>query len=189
MVRAHLANGRTGAAAQAVLVAYGAELFGFIHAMTDTRRAARAAYTAVADDLVRGLSAFSWRSSLRAWTYALARRALRGARRPREPAFPSAVAVPTTPYRSGSNLPEALRRTLTSEELELLILRVERDLTWDELAVTSLGDGRSFRSLEAEAELLRQRFRRLRRTIVRRASKLGVVSVERGASQRRASRL
>src|SRR5262245_10149201 len=62
-------------AATRALEVYGAELYGFlVHLFGDKSNAAEV-FSQVAEDLWRGLPAFSFRSSVRTWLYVLARNA------------------------------------------------------------------------------------------------------------------
>lgn len=64
-----------GAAALAVSV-YGPEVFGYLLSVLESRHDAAEVYTTFVEDLKRGLPAFRGRSSIRTWSYALARHAM-----------------------------------------------------------------------------------------------------------------
>ena len=182
-IDAYLVSGRAGDAASFVLSALGAELFGVLTVVLDDRLATRVVYGAISDALGREIDSFAWRCSLRIWAYAVARRELARLRSNREaPRTPVSVPSPRrpfsgTPYRSTftSSLAARLRDGLSTEDRELLVLRVDRGFTWAELAVMSLGERASPRRAATEAEDLRARFARIRAKIARRAARHGVV--------------
>jgi uncharacterized protein involved in propanediol utilization len=51
----------------------------------------------------------------------------------------------------------AVRRALSEEERELLILRVDRLLDWQSLAITQLGEAAARAAIAREANTLRRR--------------------------------
>jgi RNA polymerase sigma-70 factor (ECF subfamily) len=145
------------ASAQIVLDGYGGEIYTFLVAQFRGRVAhADDAYSMFEDDLRRSIDSFRWRSSARAWGYRLARAAANRQRKRRrdavdrqvtlrsfEPGDDSREARPsqrpvssTRPYLRAdvNNEYQLLRESLTLEEQDLLILRVDRNLAWDEIA-------------------------------------------------------
>lgn len=163
-----------------VVSTYGAEVFGFLMAMLDERRAAREVYTAVMERLPDEARRFAETCSVRALTYGLARRELArrrassGERRPRASRWIASRPPAVSPYRSpaAESLVASIRQRLAAEDLELLILRVDRHMTWRELAITQVGCLSAGR-LELESQRLRARFRRLKAQIARRAERHG----------------
>src|SRR5438132_12968468 len=75
-VRARLAAGDVRGATTIALETYGPELYGFLHALARDDDLAAEAFATFSEDLWRGLAKFRWESSLRTWSYALARNAL-----------------------------------------------------------------------------------------------------------------
>jgi DNA-directed RNA polymerase specialized sigma24 family protein len=148
-------------AVRAALETHGAELFGFFIAALEEFELAREAYVAVRQHVANELGEFQGRCSLRAWLYGLARRELkdRRLRKPRgrsdRPATVSRLA--RTPMDDLSAAIAAIRRTLTDEDRELFILKVDRGFDWLELAFTSLGERAEPASLAAEARELQVR--------------------------------
>jgi len=165
-----------------VAQAYGAELFGFLIGVLDERRAAREVYTAVLERLPEEAARFAAVCSARTLAYTLARREL-GRRRDGDfvkrasrttDECSSSTPQAGSPYRSRSqaNLITSIRSRLAPRDLEMLILRIDRQMTWRDLAMTSIGPG-STSKLEAEAKRLRARFRRLSEHIERSAKRRG----------------
>ena len=109
------------------------------------------------------LGRFRWECSLRAWAYRLAHHAvtriLRQPHRRREEQLPSSAASVLAasigakgPMSSERHQGLALLRAeLTDEEQELLTLRIDRELEWEEIAAI----------LDATSAALRKRFERL----------------------------
>src|SRR5262252_9379307 len=75
-IRAKLGDGDARAATTLALETYGPELYGFLHALARDDDLAAEAFATFSEDLWRGLAKFRWESSLRTWSYALARNAL-----------------------------------------------------------------------------------------------------------------
>jgi DNA-directed RNA polymerase specialized sigma24 family protein len=175
-VRAHLTEGDVAAAAHATFAAFGAELFGFLIGVLDDVAAARAVYVEIGERVARDLGAFEWQCCLRTWLYVVSRRALRD-RRTRVGgdgaavnASYSAVSLSRRRVRAPHTILR-IRRSLTEAERELLILRVDRRLTWDEIALTALGEGATSDALVAES-------RRAREHVGEIVRRLEVVAVE-----------
>jgi DNA-directed RNA polymerase specialized sigma24 family protein len=165
-VRDLLQKGDVPTAARAALTAHGAELFGFLIGVLDDTAAARILYAKVGERVVGELGAFRWRCPLRTWLYAVARRALRDHRQPaaREGergatgASYSAVSVSRCRARAPRTILR-IRRSLSEEERELLILRIDRHLDWDDLALTTLGEHAASDAVAAESLRTRERMR------------------------------
>ena len=109
------------------------------------------------------LERFRWECSLRAWGYRLAHhaitRVLRQPHRRREEQLPSSAAsVLAASIRAKGPMSSErhqglalLRAELTDDEQELLTLRIDRELEWEEIAAI----------LDASSAALRKRFERL----------------------------
>jgi RNA polymerase sigma-70 factor (ECF subfamily) len=174
----HTAGDHDGATTLAVET-YGPELYGFLHALARDEDLAAEAFSTFAEDLWKGLPKFRWESSLRTWAYALARNALHRVRR--DPArragrnvplsqtearsgLVAAVRTATSPYlrTDVKDAFEVLREQLDPEDHALLILRVDRQMSWRDIAramATESGDD-SPDGVEKRAATLRKRFER-----------------------------
>ncbi len=160
-VRALLDRGDIAAAADLLLGEYGADVFGFLVGVLEDKRMARAMYGGVVERVTAELSAFQWKCSPRVWLYSLARRELNQRR-----AAPRSIADTEVWRHAGLvTVIGAVRRALTEEERELLILRVDRLLDWYSLAITQLGETAVFTVIVSEARLLRRRIEALRERI------------------------
>lgn len=187
-IRALCEAGDHAAATTAALRAYGVELLGFLRALAGDHDLAAEAFAELGEDVWKGLPKFRWASSLRSWLYALARNALaqlrRDPRRRRERNLPLSIApemagvvrtitreIQRTEVKDGFRL---LREQLDPEEHEILLLRLDRDMAWKDIARILGGDG----DLDARAAALRKRFERAKQ-------RLKKLAVERGLIQRR----
>ena len=188
-VRALVASGHVARATTAALHLYGAELFGFLAGILEDIPAARDVYAGVGERIRLYLPRFEWGFPLRTWTYAIARRELAryremvGQRRvgptsSAKPTFPLPDPMVTQPYRTSAirSSVGALRSSLAPEDLELLVLRVDRRLTWRDLAITSLGDSASERATARESARLRERYRLIRENLTRSAIRHGMLA-------------
>lgn len=180
--------GDHAAATTAALRAYGVELLGFLRALAADHDLAAEAFAELGEDVWTGLPKFRWEASLRSWLYALARNALsqlrRDPRRRRERNLPLSIApemaavvrtvtlqIQRTEVKDEFRL---LREQLDPEEHEILLLRLDRDMAWKDIARILGGDD----DLDARAAALRKRFERAKQ-------RLKKLAVERGLIQRR----
>ena len=162
-----LAEAQIEGAAQTALDAYGAEIFGFLIGVLQDFASARKVYAVVSQRAAGEIATFAWHTSLRVWLYGLARAALSDRReRARAIAPPHAETLATVSRRpiGVTRAIAALRRELTEEERELLILRIDRGLDWTQLATTTLREGapadeisRETRDLQARMAVLLDR--------------------------------
>jgi RNA polymerase sigma-70 factor (ECF subfamily) len=141
-----LRTGDTGGAATLVLRELGPEVLGFLSGVLGDGDADEV-FSAWSERLWRSLKGFEGRCSLRTWTYVLARREIsrfrKGMRRHAEGRVPlselqDVLAVPrtrTTMATAKQRQLTALRDELPIEDRTLLILRVDRKLSFDEIAL------------------------------------------------------
>ncbi|HEU4408628.1 MAG TPA: sigma-70 family RNA polymerase sigma factor [Polyangiaceae bacterium] len=187
-------QGQYAAAAALVIRGYGAELFGFLLAFHRDEEDAAEVFAEFSERLVRALPAFRGGSSFRTWAYALARHASlnyrRGARRrdKRQMPLPDGSEHPAVVELTRDETPAylrtdrrarftALRESLPREDQELLVLRVDRGLSWNDLALVR-HDGASAltdEALKREAMRLRQRFHLLKKRLSALARDAGVL--------------
>jgi RNA polymerase sigma-70 factor (ECF subfamily) len=140
------------AAAACAIETYGPEVLGWLVAATHDAAAADDAFGAGCEDLWTSFDAFRWECSVRTWLYTLCRRALvrqktRAAERPGRRvelgSFDAAEIARsrTVPWvrTEVKDVFARLRAALDEGERELLVLRVDRELPWEDVA-TILGE-------------------------------------------------
>jgi RNA polymerase sigma-70 factor, ECF subfamily len=150
-LRRLLAAGRVADAAASLLRAYGPEVYRFLAALHRAEADASDVFAMTAEGALRGLPTFAWQCTPRTWLYAVARRSSlryrRDARRreARVRALPEGSALSNIADEIQSRTQtflrterrtrlEALRGLLPEADQELLLLRVGRQLGWDEIA-------------------------------------------------------
>jgi RNA polymerase sigma-70 factor, ECF subfamily len=172
-----LAAGDRDGAATLLLSAYGPEIYSFLVALHRDQGDADEVFSQFAEALWHALATFAGNSTLRTFAYAIARRlSLRyrrdEARRRRrfDPLESSAISGVVADIRTRTatylrtatrSRLAALRDSLPEEDQELLMLRVDRKLPWDELVEVLRREDEPPLSAEAhkrEAARLRKRF-------------------------------
>lgn len=167
-IGAHLDASELAEAATLAVRGYGPQLLGYLRATVGLERADDA-FALFCELMWRGLPRFRREASFATWAYQLAwgaaQRVLRDPERRRRVVLSSnALAQIAEEVRSSTAVhlrPETadrlarIRDRLDAEEQSLLVLRVDRELGWDDIA-TIMG---------VEAAALRQRFRRLKTKI------------------------
>lgn len=168
------------AAATATLRGYGPEILGFLFGVMGRGDGVDDAFSQFCEDLWRGLPSFRRESSLRTWAYKVAqnvayRQARRELRRRRRVApiteFPDLeqlaeeLRTATLPYLRTEVRAEVarLREQLTPDERSLIILRVDRRLSWDAIARILAEDAEpDAEALKRDAARLRKRYERIK---------------------------
>lgn len=164
---------------------YGNELLSFLQALCRNDDLAAEAFAELGEDLWRGLPSFRWSSSLRSWLYTLARNALnqlrRDPRRRSERNLPLSIAPEVenvlrtvTLEIQRTEVKDAfreLREQLEPEEHELLLLRLDRELSWKEIARIVGGDV----DIDTRAAALRKRFERAKERLKKLALDRGLI--------------
>lgn len=168
---------------------YGPELFGFLRAIATTPDVAAEAFALASEQLWMNLDRFRWESSLRTWAYQLARNALYRLQRDprRRPANNVPLSVvrsiehvrrsPTEPYLR-SDVKEAfraLRASLDPLDHEIMMLRLDRRMSWKDVA-RSLTDDDTTETVEQRAAAYRKRFERAKNQLKELAIAKGLVS-------------
>jgi RNA polymerase sigma-70 factor (ECF subfamily) len=159
-------------ATTAALRAYGPEVLGFLVAACRDENLADDAFSLFSERVWHGIARFQWKSSVRTWLYVLARHALAdtrrdGARHRRRRASTGSAAVSQIAARIRTHTLSILRtenRTalsrlrdeLIEEDRVILVLRVDRDLPWRDIARVLGAEGDE--EVTREAARFRKRF-------------------------------
>jgi len=189
-VRELLASGNATQAVTQTLRSLGPEVLGFLSGVLGNDADADEVFASTSERLWRSLGMFQWRCSLRTWTYVIARNEIerfrRGARR-REGLgsisdLEGVVAAVRTETRSALRSEKfaelvRLRNELPVEDRTLLVLRVDRDLAWDEIALAFVEQPETCTDEERkrEAARLRKRFQLIRERLAARAREAGLM--------------
>lgn len=160
------------------LEGFGPELMGLMVSQLSDYERGQEAYSLFSENLWRGLPGFRWESSFRTWAYRLARNACyqlmrRESARPERPMGISAV--PDVAMSSRSDSPpwqhttmkdrlHVLYERLSPPQRMLLFLRVERQMSWPEVARVMAEEEWELTDLELKrkAAALRQQFKQLK---------------------------
>jgi RNA polymerase sigma-70 factor (ECF subfamily) len=169
-ITAHLDAGDRTAAVTEAIRGYGPQLLGYVHAIVRDDTAAGEVFSIACEDMWKGIAGFRRESLFRTWAYKLtwhaASRYLRDPQRSRQQRLATddaaklAAEVRSTTAihlrRASKDALAEIRATLSPEEQTLLVLRIDRELSWPEIARVLDDAG------EATAEnTLRKRFERL----------------------------
>jgi len=142
---------------------YGSELYGFLRRLTKDTVRADDLFAITCERVWRFLPTFRWNSTFRVWAYTVARNEfLRDVGRPRrETSLGDAsfelVAAPDLEQVDDLDRLARLRQRLPPDDHVLLGLRLDRELSWSEIAKVLAGDGAGAR----DAAMLRKRYERL----------------------------
>jgi RNA polymerase sigma-70 factor (ECF subfamily) len=165
---------------------YGGELFGYLCSVARDEDVASDAFGLTCEKLWRGLPAFRWEASLRSWLYTVARHelwALRAhpSRRADRIAGASQLEELAAKIRT-ETLPmhrtevregvRALRAELSPEDSELVLLRIDRQMSWRDIARITGDEG----DLTRQSAALRKRFERAKERLKQLAIERGLVS-------------
>lgn len=172
------------AAAACAIESFGPEVLGWLVVTTNDPTTSEEAFSLACEDLWRGISAFRWECSARTWFYTLTRRALIRFRKRADENPKRRIALASFDaaerIRSGTapwlrtdvkDVFARLRAQLSEEERELLVLRVDRDLSWEDIAIM-LGENGDRATVNAR---LRKRFQLVRDKLRELASREGVL--------------
>ena len=193
-IRAHADRGVHKEAATAAIEGYGPELLGFVMALLRDEAAAGDVFSQLCEDIWSGLPGFQWHSSFRTWAYAVARHAVhRHLRSPHvrrnRPLADEDVSQLADRVRSTTlnylrtevkEKVTQIREKLDPDDQALLILRVDRNLAWNEVAEILLGEdeGEGREAIARKAAALRKRFERLKDELRRLAREHGLIEKE-----------
>jgi RNA polymerase sigma-70 factor (ECF subfamily) len=194
-IRKAFDEGNLKGAATLTLETYGPELMGFLAACHRRLAEAEGVFSDFSEDLWRGLPGFEWRCSMRTWVYILARNADRRYRRSphRRPGrHVSLKEVPeiaeavekvrtqtATFLQTGfRNKIRDLRAQLTLEEQQILILRLDRGLSWRDIALIlrNASEPEDETALQRQTQTLRKRYDRLKGKLRHHAEQFGMIN-------------
>ncbi|HEU4615534.1 MAG TPA: sigma-70 family RNA polymerase sigma factor [Kofleriaceae bacterium] len=172
--------------------AYGEEVFSFLIVRLRNEDDAADVFAQASETLLRTMPEFEWRCSLRTWFYRLARSA--AARHERQPLHRKdrrvslsqvSEAVAHARSRTMAHLRSevkdgvrALRERLDAEEQQLLVLRVDRALDWNEIAEIMADDDLDDDAKRRASARLRQRFQTLKERLRALAIEEGLLDAE-----------
>jgi RNA polymerase sigma-70 factor (ECF subfamily) len=191
-IRGVLEAGDVRRAATAVVRELGPEVLGFLRASLGSDDDADDVFALVSERIWKAIGAFRWECSLRTWVYVIARHEaahfLRGARRHNArnagaSELDRVVAAVRTETRSAlrsgkADKLKALRDELSMEDRTILILRVDRDMPWEDIARVFLNEAEAMQTdlVKREAARLRKRFQLVRRVLAERARAHGILT-------------
>jgi RNA polymerase sigma-70 factor (ECF subfamily) len=183
-LRALWASGDHAQAATRAVNLYGAEVMSFLATSLRDGTELDDAFSRFLLALWEGLPRFRWDCSMRTWCYALARHAVARTVRERGRARATVALSPELEElaaRARSATPSylrtdvrrrvaALRADLDPDDRQLLVLRVNRRLAWEEVARVLLDDEEpTGESIARKAAALRKRYERLKASLRERA--------------------
>ncbi len=181
----HLELGHLAEAATAALTGYGAEILGYLVSVLRDESAASDVFADFCEDLWKGIAGFRKQSSFRTWAYKVAwnaaqmfwrdpfRRRVRRLATSEYSLVAERLRVSSLrqdPLVAADRLAK-LRESLRPDEQTLLILRVDKGLSWKEIAHVLAGA----EDAPPDVGALRKRFERLKERLVRMAEKEGLL--------------
>lgn len=182
-VRARLAGGDVDGAAKLALEGLGPPILRYLRSMLRDEADAADAFSQWAESLWRGLPGFRFDASLRTWGYRMARNVAhnlrdeawrrRGERLATGQASALALSIRTRSVLVAERQRQALdelRAALEEEEQALLVLRVDHELPWAEVAEVLAGDGP-----QVDPATLMKRFERIKQKLGRLARERGLL--------------
>lgn len=184
-------QGRTSEAAGVLVRGFGPELLSFLSVTLRDPVVAEDVFSTVCEQILRGLPGFQGRSSLRTWCYTIARNAAnqqRQANRRRSSrevadeglsAIAAKVRTETSPFlrTEAKSKMAALRDALPEEDRQLLVLRVDKRMSWDDIASIFLGEdpASAADARKREAARLRKRFQLVKERLLAQGREAGLV--------------
>jgi RNA polymerase sigma-70 factor (ECF subfamily) len=184
-------SGEVDRAATEALRALGPEVFGFLHGVVRSDSDAEEIFAATSERVWRSISGFRWQCALRTWLYCIARNEMlrfvdgarkRNAGRVTPSALDDVVAGVRTETLSALRTQKRdtlrrLRDELPEDDRTLVILRIDRALSWGEIARAFLTDPENDTEddVAREAARLRKRFQLVKRRLADRARDEGLL--------------
>jgi RNA polymerase sigma-70 factor (ECF subfamily) len=174
-------------ATTATLRGYGPEVLGFLVATLKDANAAEEAFSLFAERLWLNMARFEWKCSVRTWSYVIARhaaadRSKNEARHHRARVTSSSLAELEASVRTETlSILRTQKRTevamlrdeLGDEDRALLVLRVDRNLSWRDIAQVMGGAPEG--ELDREAARLRKRFQLVKEQLRKLAKERGLL--------------
>lgn len=174
-LKALIAAGDFDRATEGAIRLYGPELVGWLCSVLPTEADAQDAFSRASVELWKSLRRFEGRCSVRTWCYMLARHA---AVKVRSRQVEHEVLVSQVPSMAGvvshvwsttrrgraevADVYTQIRSELDEEDQILLVLRVDKDLAWRDIAQVLLGEAASPDDLQRKAAALRKQFERVK---------------------------
>ncbi|HEU0029447.1 MAG TPA: sigma-70 family RNA polymerase sigma factor [Kofleriaceae bacterium] len=194
MIRRCVEAGDAEAATTRALERYGPELLGFLRALARDDDLAAEAFANTSEALWKSLPRFRWQASLRTWLYQIARNSLFHVRadpkRRADRNLPLSVIASVEQVQRSATAPyqrthvkdgmRALRESLDPVDHEILILRLDRGMSWRDIAraLAETAEPESRAVLDARAASLRKRFERTKARLRELAIEHGLVTTE-----------
>jgi RNA polymerase sigma-70 factor (ECF subfamily) len=174
-LRALLDAGHIDLAIERTVRAYGPELITWLVSMFENDADAYDAFSRMCEELCHSYTRFDRRCSIRTWCYMLARHAafhVRSQPRKRREVplseLPSVLGAVSQAWNTtrrakqhAQNIYAEIRGQLDEDDQALLILRVDRDLAWRDIAIVFLGEDASEDEVTRKAAMLRKHFGRV----------------------------
>jgi RNA polymerase sigma-70 factor, ECF subfamily len=176
-IRALLAAGEIDRVTDLAVRQYGPELVGWLTSMLPSEADAQDAFAWMSEELWRSLKRYDSRCSMRTWCYMLARHAaVRVRKQPRRqheelvshvPSIAHAVTHVWNTTRANAararDVYVEIRQALDDDDQLLLVLRVDRDLAWRDIAIVMLGEeAGDADEITKKAAALRKQFERVK---------------------------
>ena len=196
-MQAALASGDAALLTRLVLDRYGRELMSFVSALHRSQADAEEVFSLTAEAIWRSAPTFERRSSVRTWCYAIARRTSlhhrRDARRRAKRFRPfedqaelaqleQRVRTETLTYLRTERREKlaALRDALPERDRELLMLRIDRRMSWSDIAlvIDEATPGRDASEIVRRAARLRKQFQVLKDRLRETARSQGLLGAE-----------
>jgi RNA polymerase sigma-70 factor (ECF subfamily) len=180
-VRSACDAGDFDTATSIALRSYGPEILGWLVHRLRSETDGADAFAQFAEDLWKGWSTFQWRCSVRGWSYILARNAanrtasVAGRERRRAVAFSEGsplhqvaldVRTSTLPHLRTTVKDQfrQLREKLSEEDQMILVLRVDKQMPWTDIAHVFLGGAEipDDKQISRESARLRKRLQKIK---------------------------
>lgn len=178
-IRGHHARGELREATAVAIQGYGPEILRFLATLLRDPDDAGEVFSRFCEEVWTSIPSFRWQSSFRTWAYVIARRAYLTHRQnphvrrnvplsehPQLSQVEQEVRTRTIEYirTDVKHRARQLREALDPEDQTLLVLRVDRDIPWSDIAVIMLGPDAAEDPAEVKrkAAALRKRFERVK---------------------------